>query len=157
MELTIRPASDADRADLGRMAAGLVRLHHALDARRFFLIEPIEDGYGRWLAREARNPRAVVLVAVAGDAIVGYVYGALIERDWSMLLDACAALHDIWVDDAARRTGVARKLAEAFLARMTERGAPRVVLSTAATNEPAQRFFDALGFRRTMVEMTREL
>jgi ribosomal protein S18 acetylase RimI-like enzyme len=38
-----------------------------------------------------------------------------------------------------------------------DRGAPRVVLGTAEQNEPAQRLFERLGFRRTMVEMTREL
>jgi RimJ/RimL family protein N-acetyltransferase len=31
------------------------------------------------------------------------------------------------------------------------------VLSTAARNEAAQRLFERVGFRRTMVEMTREL
>ena len=37
-----------------------------------------------------------------------------------------------------------------------DRGAPRVMLSTAARNENAQAAFSALGFRRTMIEMTRE-
>ena len=32
-----------------------------------------------------------------------------------------------------------------------------IVLSTAARNETAQRLFESSGFRRTMVEMTREL
>ncbi len=157
MDVTIRPATEADQPDLGRMAARLVRMHHSLDAQRFFLVEPIEQGYGRWLAREATNARSVVLVAVAEEKVVGYVYGALTERDWMMLLDACAALHDIWVDDAARRSGVARKLAEAFIARAKDLGAPRVVLSTAAKNEGAQHFFGSMSFRRTMIEMTREL
>jgi RimJ/RimL family protein N-acetyltransferase len=37
------------------------------------------------------------------------------------------------------------------------RGAPRVVLWTAARNEAAQRLFTEAGFRHTMIEMTREL
>jgi ribosomal protein S18 acetylase RimI-like enzyme len=36
-------------------------------------------------------------------------------------------------------------------------GAPRVVLWTAAENEPAQHLFQRLGFRSTMIEMTREM
>jgi len=32
-----------------------------------------------------------------------------------------------------------------------------VVLSTAERNAPAQRLFASAGFRRTMIEMTREL
>jgi RimJ/RimL family protein N-acetyltransferase len=31
------------------------------------------------------------------------------------------------------------------------------VLQTAERNEPAQRLFETAGFRRTMIEMTREL
>jgi ribosomal protein S18 acetylase RimI-like enzyme len=52
-------------------------------------------------------------------------------------------------------------LARALLGRaiewLRERGQPRVVLWTAERNDAAQRLFDALGFRRTMIEMTREL
>jgi hypothetical protein len=36
-------------------------------------------------------------------------------------------------------------------------GAPRVMLWTAEQNDSAQRLFARLGFRRTMIEMTREL
>ena len=34
---------------------------------------------------------------------------------------------------------------------------PRVVLLTAERNEAAQRLFARAGFRRTMIEMTREM
>jgi hypothetical protein len=37
------------------------------------------------------------------------------------------------------------------------RGAPRVILWTAAQNDAAQTLFTTLGFRQTMVEMTMEL
>jgi hypothetical protein len=37
------------------------------------------------------------------------------------------------------------------------RGMPRVLLWTAPQNDSARRLFDRLGFRQTMVEMTREL
>ena len=39
---------------------------------------------------------------------------------------------------------------------LERRGAPRILLATAVENEPAQRLFASLGFRTTMVEMTRE-
>ena len=48
-------------------------------------------------------------------------------------------------------------LIEEMCVRFRAMGAPRVVLSTAAKNEGAQKFFEAMGFRRTMIEMTREL
>ncbi|HEY2367745.1 MAG TPA: GNAT family N-acetyltransferase [Polyangiaceae bacterium] len=155
---TIRLGTEADAPDLGRMAAGLVRLHHAYDAQRFIMVEGnIEEGYGRWLARETKNERAVVLVAELEGKIVGYAYATLQDRDWMMLLDACGVLQDIWVDEQARRAGVAKMLVLDVCRRFRDLGAPRVVLSTAAKNEGAQKFFEEMGFRRTMIEMTREL
>ena len=40
---------------------------------------------------------------------------------------------------------------------LRSRGMPRVILWTADGNTGAQRLFEQRGFRRTMVEMTREL
>src|SRR5215203_3498214 len=57
----------------------------------------------------------------------------------------------------AEREGIGRMLLNATLAALLARGAPRVVLSTAERNEAAQCLFAFAGFRRTMVEMTREL
>ena len=65
-------------------------------------------------------------------------------------------LYDIVVDPAHRGRGIGRLLLDATLAALAARGAPRVVLSTAERNEPAQRLFARAGFRRTMIEMTRE-
>jgi ribosomal protein S18 acetylase RimI-like enzyme len=148
---------------VARLAAQLVRFHHALDPRRFMSIEPLELGYERWLTGEFANPGAVIVVAEqssggdAAPAIIGYAYGRLEPRDWNSLLDACGALHDIFVADSARRLGAGALLLEAVIERLRALGAPRVVLHTAVQNTEAQRLFERSGFRRTMIEMTREL
>lgn len=54
-------------------------------------------------------------------------------------------------------TTVGRLLLSASLAFFRSRGVPRVALLTAERNEAAQRLFASMGFRRTMIEMTREL
>lgn len=154
---TIRLATESDQPDLGRMAAALVRMHHALDPERFIIMEPIEEGYGRWLVRESQNARAMVLVAEHEDKVVGYAYATQEDRDWMLLRDPCGGLQDIYVEESARRTGVARMLLEDVCRRFRELGTPRVILTTAARNEGAQKFFESMGFRRTMIEMTREL
>ena len=77
-------------------------------------------------------------------------------KDWNDLLDPYGALHDIFIDASSRRKGVARQLALETFARLEKMGAPRIVLKTAAKNESAQKFFASLGFRDTMIEMTRE-
>lgn len=155
-DLIIRPARRDELAAVSRLAGELLRMHHAFDERRFILPEQVEQGYASWFSRELGRAEVVLLVAVRGEAVVGYTYGRLEGRDWNQLLDPHGALHDLWVEPTERRHGVARRLVEAALAALADKGAPRVVLHTAARNPAATAFFEKLGFRRTMIEMTRE-
>ena len=157
MPLTIRTAEIADLPAVARLAGMLVRQHHAFDAQRFLLIGDVEAGYVRFLRGELGNPAARILAAESELGVVGYAYARLEPRDWNNLLDACGALHDIFVDEAARRQGVARALLESVRAWASSRGAPRLVLHTASKNAVARQFFASLGFRETMVEFTSEL
>jgi ribosomal protein S18 acetylase RimI-like enzyme len=157
MTITVRPARASDADALGRMGAELVRQHHGFDPERFMLPDDVESGYRWWLSKELKAKEAVVLVAERDGEVIGYIYGRIEERDWAVLRDRCGGFHDIWVDEAARGTGAGRQLAEALVRRFAELGVPRVILMTAAKNEGAQRFFARLGWRTTMVEMTREI
>jgi ribosomal protein S18 acetylase RimI-like enzyme len=154
----IRPAEPADLPRLGQLAGQLVRLHHETDPARFMLVDRVEEGYAWWFGREMKREGALILSAVTGDggdAIVGYAYGTVEERDWNALLDAHGALHDVFVDASARRPGIGRALVKAMVAALEAAGAPRVLLSTMVQNEVAQRVFRECGFRPTMLEMTR--
>jgi ribosomal protein S18 acetylase RimI-like enzyme len=159
--LHVRAARPADLPALGRLGAALVRHHHSLDPLRFFTGEHMDEGYASFLGGELGRKRSVLLAAeVQGEEgpgkVVGYAWGRLEGRDWANLLDACGKLHDVYVDPDARGLGAGRALCEEMIRRLTEMGAPRIVLSTAWGNGPAQRLFESLGFRRTMLEMTRE-
>jgi ribosomal protein S18 acetylase RimI-like enzyme len=156
-ELRIRAAEPGDGEELGKMAGALVRFHHELDAKRFFIVDGVERGYGRFLESQIAAPEVIVLVALKGERLVGYVYARLEPRDWNALRDACGELHDIFVVAEARRAGVASALLDEIKARFAALGAPRVVLSTAYGNDVAQRLFARHGFRPTMIEMTSEL
>jgi ribosomal protein S18 acetylase RimI-like enzyme len=98
-----------------------------------------------------------IFVAEQDGQVVGYVYAGLEPQSWKELREAAGFIHDVIVDAAGRRTGVASSLVEAAAQWLKARGAPRVLLWTASPNEAAQRLFERLGFRRTMIEMTREL
>jgi ribosomal protein S18 acetylase RimI-like enzyme len=89
--------------------------------------------------------------------VLGYTYAGVEGNDYMALRGPAGVLYDIVVDPAHRRMGVGRMLLDATLEVLKSRGAPRVVLSTAERNVAAQRLFDQAGFRRTMIEMTREL
>lgn len=155
--IDIRPALAEDLAQVSKLAAALVRLHHKWDPKRFMLIEPLEQGYHRFFSGQLGDADVVLLVAAREQTIVGYIYAGMEPRNWNALLDRCGAVHDIHVDEGVRKQGVASKLMEAACEKLKALGAPRVVLMSAEPNVEGQRLFEKLGFRRTMVEMTREL
>ena len=155
--MLVRPARPDDLPAVSRLAAELVRLHHRLDPPRFLLVEPVEDGYQWFFSREIHRNEALILVAEDEGRIIGYAYGTLEPRNWNDLLDACGKLNDLYVDPTARRQGAGRALTTAMLTALRARGAPRVVLLSAWGNPDAHAFFEAMGFRRTMLEMTAEL
>jgi ribosomal protein S18 acetylase RimI-like enzyme len=156
--IVIRPAAKSDLPALGRLGALLLKTHYEFDAQRFMAPgDSSDEGYAWFLGTQLRDREVVVLVAEQNAAVVGYVYAGLEPQSWKELREACGFIHDVVVDEGGRRAGVATALLEAATEWLRVHGAPRVVLWTAQRNEGAQRLFERLGFRRTMVEMTREL
>ena len=133
-------------------------MHHDLDPERFIAATPqTERGYASFVGTQLAEPNVVVLVAERDGEVLGYTYAGVEGFDYMSLRGPAGVLHDIVVDPAHRGLGVGRMLLDATVAALEARGAPRVVLSTAERNEAAQRLFAGAGFRRTMLEMTREL
>ncbi len=154
----IRPAIPDDTAVIGRLGALLVRVHHDFDPERFIgATAETERGYGSYLRSQLANPDIIVLVAERGREVLGYTFAGLEGYDYMSLRGPAGVLYDIVVAPEHRGSGVGRALLDATLAALAGRGAPRVVLSTAERNAPAQRLFERAGFRRTMIEMTREM
>ena len=153
----VRAATAADLPVVGRLGALLVRLHHDFDPQRFLpATSRTEYGYASFLGSQLAEHDVIVLVAEREGAVVGYTYAGVEGTDYMSLRGPAGILYDIVVDPAHRGHGVGRLLLDATIAALESRGAPRVLLSTAERNEAAQRLFARAGFRRTMIEMTRE-
>ena len=154
----IRRASAADLEAVGRMGALLMRMHHEFDRDRFMAPGPrSEHGYGSFLGSQIGESDALVLVAEREAEVVGYLYAAIEGPSWKDLRDRAGYIHDILVEEQHRGAAIAEDLMNAAFAWMREHHVPRVVLGTAANNARGQRFLERLGFRPTMVEMTKEL
>lgn len=154
----IRRGSTSDLAALGRLGAMLVEEHYRFDDKRF--LAPLADMprlYGQFLGSQMERPDKLVLVAQRDGTVVGYAFAGLEGNDYMALRGPAGVLYDLIVDPEHRRQGIGKMLLDAALAELARRGAPRVVLFTAWENAGAQRLFEREGFRRTMVEMTREL
>jgi GNAT superfamily N-acetyltransferase len=64
-----------------------------------------------------------------------------------------AGLHDLYVTSGARSVGVGRLLVESAKDVARELGSASLMLGMSPHNGPAQRLFERLGFRPTMIEM----
>jgi ribosomal protein S18 acetylase RimI-like enzyme len=161
-DVIIRRATPDDIPVLGRLGALLVETHHEFDPKRFIPATPqTRWGYGRFLGTQIDEPDATVLAAeLHGEGegqVVGYAYASVEDWDYMALRGPAGVLHDVVVDPDHRGRGIGRMLLDAALVFLKDHGAPRVVLFTAERNEPAQRLFSSANFRRTMIEMTREM
>ena len=135
-----------------------MRTHYAFDPQRFLAAgDHAEHGYAAFLRSQLEDHDAVVLVSELDGRIIGYVYAGLEPMSWKDLRGPAGFIHDVAVDGGEQGAGVGSALIDAAIAWLRDRGAPRVMLCTAERNVGAQRLFQRLGFRRTMIEMTREL
>jgi len=154
--VAIRIAMKGDMPVLGDYGARLVSLHHEWDPDRFI---PSHSGtpkaYAGWLESQFDKPDVVILVAERSRTILGYTYAAVEGFDYMSLRGPAGVLHDIFVHEDERSQGIGRMLLDAITVELFTRGAPQIVLSTAAKNATAQRLFSAAGFRPAMIEMVR--
>lgn len=156
--LIVRRATPADLPGIGRLGALLVEEHYNFDPRRFLAASHRTPAdYASFMSTQLEDPDVAVLVADDNGNMIGYAYAAVEGHNYMSLRGPAGVLHDVIVATEHRGRGVGRLLLDAALAFFSSRGLPRVVLSTAARNEAAQRLFARMGFRRTMIEMTREL
>jgi len=131
-----------------------MRQHHAADPKRFIQVDHPEAGYGRFLVSQISNPNSVVLVAEHSSRVIGYVFADVESTNWMELRGPCGVVHDIYVDETARRLGAGRELMRAAITWIRSKGRSQVVLLTKSRNEHAKHLFTTLGFRPTMTEMT---
>jgi ribosomal protein S18 acetylase RimI-like enzyme len=86
-----------------------------------------------------------ILLAERSGAAVGFVQ--LYPLFSSVRARRILVLNDLYVDERARRTGVAQALLREAEALARELGTLRLVLETAEDNRTAQRLYERLGWR----------
>jgi len=115
------------------------------DAYRQFYSQPSDlDAARRFLAERSARDESVVLVANAGEGVVGF---AQLYRSFSSVaLGPIVILNDLFVVPPWRGSGVGRLLIEETARFAAGEGAIRVEIATQHTNEGARRLYEALGF-----------
>ena len=120
---------------------------------------PLFDGYRRFYGRTSdldaateflsarfNHGESVLFIAHEDNKPVGFTQ--LYPGFSSVSLARIFVLNDLFVDEHARRKGAASKLMAAAVGYADSLGAIRVSLSTATTNEAAQRLYQSAGWKR---------
>lgn len=130
--------SHAGPADLDALAV-------LFDAYRQFYGQPTDVARARdWLRERLRFGESTVLVAKQGEATVGFAQ--LYAMFSSVHLARTWILNDLYVDQAARRSGAARALLDAATAYARAQGAAGISLETTVDNAPARALYRSAGW-----------
>jgi ribosomal protein S18 acetylase RimI-like enzyme len=161
--MPIRPALAADVPAVLPLVRALCDLHARHDPERFAVVPDVLDRYAHWLPERASDSRSVFLVATAEAAdtpantpagtVVGFLVGTIEPEVPIFWIPACGWIHDIYVDPAHRRRGLARALVRDAAARFAALGVKQLRLHTAMFNDQARAAFAGEGFRPCVVEM----
>ena len=92
----------------------------------------------RSVASELTNPLSLWLVALDGERVAGYVGSQSVMGESDMM--------NVAVHPDYRRQGVAEKLCLALVEALKERGNHCLTLEVRASNEPAKKLYEKLGF-----------
>lgn len=155
-QVEVRPARHEDLRAVARLAVRLVSQHCSYDPKRFVLPEPVEEGYLEFLEGELGSKEAVVLVAITGGEVTGYLYGRIEPPSFVELRGEAGWIHDIYVAEGKRGAGVGGALLDAGIRGLEQRGAHSIMLSVSPHNKAGHHLFRSRGFENTMLEMTRQ-
>jgi phosphinothricin acetyltransferase len=136
----IRPATDADAADMARIYNQAVTGSTATFDTR---MQTTEQRLA-WLHEHGDGPRHPVLVAVEDDSVVGW--GSLSAWSPRAAYDATVEV-STYIDEDARGHGVGPALSGALLEMGEAAGVHAFIARITATNEPSLKMTKRLGFQ----------
>lgn len=90
------------------------------------------------IASELNNRLSLWLVALDGEQVVGYVGSQTVLGETDMM--------NIAIHPNFRNKGIATELIYALIKDLSERGSHSLMLEVRATNEPAKRLYEKMGF-----------
>lgn len=147
--LVIRSAVPEDRPALERLVAALQDDGRRYDPALATGEHVIAHGSVAAMESYVADDQGLCLVAVLDGRIVGYVGCSLVvdtdiwtDPDWQRSVH----LQEMFVDGAARRMGIARRLVAAVEAHARSLGVPRILVTANAANPESCGTYRATGF-----------
>ena len=105
MAVVVREATRDDAETVAKFAMLLSEQHREYDAERFISLND-EEG-GKWYyGSQTESDDAVILLAEDEGKAVGFAYIQYEAINYADLLTSAAWLHDIYIEDSARGSGL---------------------------------------------------
>ncbi len=142
---TIRRAEPEDLEAVVRLWMAMMRDHHGQDGR-IALAPGAEGAYRAYASYHLLNPDAALRVAEAEGRIAGFGLISICQNLPMFLPLRFGYLSDLMVEEGRRRQGVGRALVESLRAWLSAQRVQSIQLQHYCFNEPARRFWLALGF-----------
>jgi GNAT superfamily N-acetyltransferase len=146
MPITIRPLQTSDQPDWRRLWAGYLAFYGASLPEEVFATT-----FARLLGDDPQDFSG--LLALVDGQAVGLTHYLFHRSCWKV--ENICYLQDLYVDPAARGTGLGRALIEAVYARADAAGAPQVYWLTQEFNAPARQLYDRLAKVGPFIRYTR--
>jgi ribosomal protein S18 acetylase RimI-like enzyme len=148
----VRPAGADDRAALLQLWLALIEHHQRLDPH-YPRVPGIRDALDRELTRGLHDPACRILIAEDGAAL-GFLF-AEVETSGPGAAGGMSWIHEIYVDDRARRRGIGQALVGRALAFFEERRGGRISVRVETGNGEGLAFWSAIGFEQNALILTR--
>ncbi len=92
------------------------------------------------IAHELTNPLSLWLVALVDNQVAGYIGSQSVMGESDMM--------NVAVHPDFRRQGIAEALVQGLMVALKEKGNDSLALEVRASNEPAKRLYEKLGFQQ---------
>lgn len=136
----------------------MARQHRSYDPECFDWARHCVELFREHFQEMIRNEDDILLVAVdTEDRPVGYLVGLCRDAAEIFSIRRRGRINDLYVQEEHRGKGLGRRLMQAGMAELKQRGAEEVDLQVAGNNEKALAFYESLGLRNVAVRMYKRL
>ncbi|OED40952.1 GNAT family N-acetyltransferase [Chromatiales bacterium (ex Bugula neritina AB1)] len=116
--------------------------------RQFYECEPDLDLSIRFIKNRLKNNESDIFIAIDTDKVHGFTQ--LYPSFCSIAAAKIYILHDLYIDEVSRKSGLGEQLVTTGLEWARENGASRIDLLTEYSNKNAQSLYEKLGFQKTL-------